>query len=134
FQLLKFCSSSLKIVSRNVGVPVFVLIPIIFLASCSQKARIVLMPDTQYYADKYPEIVHAQTDWIVENSSGIDLVLQQGDLTDKNTEAEWKVIQAAFAKLDSKVPYVLAVGNHDMGSAPGKIADNRDTRLFNTWF
>lgn len=105
-------------------------------SSCklNQRARIVLLPDTQTYSEKYPEIVHAQTDWILNQKSSIDLVLQQGDLTQNNNEKEWNVIKSAFSKLDNEVPYVLAVGNHDMGSVPGKFADVRDSRMFNQFF
>ena len=39
-----------------------------------------------------------------------------------------------FQKLNKKVPYVLAAGNHDMGSADGKFADVRNSTLFNQVF
>lgn len=109
----------------------------VFMVSCSKKlspATFVLLPDTQTYAEKYPEILQSQTDWIVENSQTVDLVLQQGDLTQNNNDKEWLVVQSAFNKLDNRVPYALAVGNHDMGSGPGKFADARNTALFNTYF
>lgn len=94
----------------------------------------VLLPDTQGYAEKHPEILHSQTSWIAAHAGEIDFVLQQGDLTDDNNEEQWAVVQAAFSRLDGKVPYVLAIGNHDMGSAPGKFADVRNTSLFNKTF
>lgn len=94
----------------------------------------VLLPDTQGYAEKHPEILHSQTSWIAEHASEIDFVLQQGDLTDDNNEEQWAVVKSAFSLLDDKVPYVLAVGNHDMGSQPGKFADVRNTELFNKTF
>lgn len=107
---------------------------VLFLASCSQKARIVLLPDTQTYAEKFPEIMDAQLKWIADNSKNINFVLQQGDLTQNNNEKEWQAVRNAFAKIDNKVPYVLAVGNHDMGSAPGKFADVRNSTIFNRYF
>ncbi len=94
----------------------------------------VLLPDTQGYAEKYPEILHSQTSWIAEHDAEIDFVLQQGDLTDDNNEEQWSVVRSAFRRLEGKVPYVLAVGNHDMGSQPGKFADIRNTELFNKSF
>ncbi|RYF21952.1 MAG: metallophosphatase, partial [Flavobacteriales bacterium] len=105
-----------------------------FLAACSQKARIVLLPDTQTYAEKYPEIMDAQLEWIAKNEKKINFVLQQGDLTQNNNDKEWKAVKNAFAKIDNKVPYVLAVGNHDMGSGPGKFADVRNSIIFNNYF
>lgn len=96
--------------------------------------RVVLLPDTQTYAEKYPEILRAQVQWIADNAGKTDLVIQQGDLTQNNSEKEWEIVRDAFGVLDGKVPYVLAVGNHDMGSVPGKFADVRNTTLFNRYF
>ncbi len=100
----------------------------------SAGATFILVPDTQTYAQKFPEILNAQTAWIARQANEIDLVLQQGDLTQNNSREEWQRVQNAFSGLNHKVPYVLAVGNHDMGSAPGKFADTRNTTLFNEYF
>src|SRR5688572_8442751 len=97
-------------------------------------ARIVLLPDTQTYAEKFPEVLDSQISWIGRNAKHIDFVLQQGDLTQNNNDKEWQVIKNAFTKLDNKVPYILAAGNHDMGSVPGKFADTRNSALFNQYF
>ena len=107
---------------------------LLFSACSPKQVRFVLVPDTQYYAEKFPEVMHSQADWIVKNAENIDLVIQQGDLTQNNNTEEWKVARAAFVKLDGKVPYVVGVGNHDMGSEPRKFADVRNTELFNTYF
>ncbi len=115
----------------------FLLFSILFFTACNsskQHARFILLPDTQTYAEKFPEILQSQTDWILKESKDIDLVIQQGDLTQNNNDTEWQVVKTAFAKLDNQVPYVLAAGNHDMGSAPGIFADNRNTTLFNRYF
>ncbi|QNL51225.1 metallophosphoesterase [Olivibacter sp. SDN3] len=107
------------------------------LVACQQETEeitFVLLPDTQTYAEKYPEILDAQISWIEENTENIDLVLQQGDLTQNNNDIEWQRVQKSFQRLDNKVPYVLAVGNHDMGSGPGNFADERNTTLFNKYF
>ena len=108
-----------------------------FLISCSKniyQSKIVLLPDTQYYAEKYPEVLDSQISWIMQNAKEIDFVLQQGDLTQNNNDKEWEIVQKAFNKLDNVIPYVLAVGNHDMGSTAGKFADVRNTTLFNQYF
>ncbi len=110
---------------------------VLSLVSCSRnmhKATLVLLPDTQTYAEKYPEVVHAQADYLVRQAQDIDMVLQQGDLTQNNNDKEWEVIKAAFSKLDEKVPYAILPGNHDMGSVPGKFADVRNTTLYNQYF
>ncbi|HEV7333754.1 MAG TPA: metallophosphoesterase [Flavisolibacter sp.] len=109
----------------------------ILLAACSRnvhKARFVLLPDTQYYAEKFPDVLDSQITWIERNSNNIQLVIQQGDLTQNNNDKEWSLVQTAFQRLNNRVPYVLAVGNHDMGSGPGKFADVRNTSLYNQYF
>ena len=107
------------------------------LLSCSASkhtARWVLLPDTQAYAESIPEELDSQINYILREKKNIDLVLQQGDLTQNNNDKEWKVVQSAFQKLDHQVPYVLALGNHDMGSADGKFADVRNTGKYNQYF
>ena len=108
-----------------------------FMLACNpgmHKARMVLLPDTQTYAEKYPEVLEAQINYLLKEQKNIHLVLQQGDLTQNNNEKEWQLIQRSFSKLDNKVPYILAAGNHDMGSTEGKYADVRNTNLFNRYF
>lgn len=117
----------------NTKVYTFLFLGLLFV-SCSQKARIVLLPDTQTYAEKYPEILTSQLEWISKNSSKIDFVLQQGDLTQNNNNKEWEIVKNAFSEIDHKLPYILAVGNHDMGSGPGKFADVRNSDLYNQYF
>lgn len=116
---------------------VILLLSTMLLFACSgkmHKARIVLLPDTQYYAEKYPDVLDSQIHFLLKEQKNIDLVLQQGDLTQNNNEREWKIIQNAFSKLDNRIPYILAIGNHDMGSAPGKSANVRNSTLFNQHF
>ena len=98
------------------------------------KARFVLLPDTQYYAEKYPEVLDSQISWIERNVGNINLVIQQGDLTQNNNDIEWQLVQKNFRRLNNRLPYVLALGNHDMGSASGKFADVRNTTLYNQYF
>ncbi len=105
--------------------------------SCSEKmhsAKLVLLPDTQTYAEKYPHVLDSQVNWILKNKNQVSFVLQQGDLTQNNNHKEWTVIKNAFTKLNNQVPYVLAAGNHDMGSADGKFADVRNSTLYNEYF
>lgn len=109
----------------------------LILTSCSQKlykARFVLLPDTQYYTEKFPEVLDSQINWVKGHANDIDLVMQQGDLTQNNSAEEWLRVKNAFSRIQNFVPTVLAVGNHDMGSGPGKTADVRNTSLFNQYF
>jgi hypothetical protein len=94
--------------------------------------NLLLMPDTQTYAQDHPHIFDAQTKWIADNASTITFVLHLGDITNRNNHKQWKVAQRAMNKLDGKVPYTLAVGNHDIGTSG--TAKTRETDLFNEYF
>ncbi len=111
-----------------------IIVILLFFSSCNKEKSftIVLLPDTQMYAEKYPEIFRAQTEWIAEHAGDISFVLQQGDITNKNTEEQWEVAAGAFGIFDGKVPYILAPGNHDTG-LKGRT-DKRNTDLFNHYF
>jgi hypothetical protein len=82
---------------------------------------------------KFPELFHAQADWIVKHKDDrkIAYVLHEGDIVNNNNEPQWDVAKAALSKLDGVVPYALAPGNHDYG--PNGSADTRDT-LLNQYF
>ena len=78
---------------------------------------IAILPDTQYYAQTYPDIFHKQTQWLADQAAKyqIKFVIQVGDVTETAAEAEWTVAQAAFKRLEGKVPWASAPGNHDYG-------------------
>lgn len=94
---------------------------------------IAVLPDTQNYSQKFPDQFHAQTEWLVKNQAdrNIVAVLHLGDVTNNNTPAEWEVAQAAMQKLDGKLPYFMALGNHDY-SQGGSCKDR--TTLYNDYF
>lgn len=94
---------------------------------------LIALPDTQMYAERYPQHFHNQTQWIVDHREkfNIQYVLHLGDITNRNTPEQWEVAQAALRRLDGKVPYALAPGNHDYG--PGGNASDRTT-LLNEYF
>src|SRR5690606_32261198 len=104
-------------------------------SSCAredEKITLVLLPDTQMYSERYPDIFHAQTAWIAKNADSISFVLHQGDITNRNTVEQWEVASAAMQRMDGRVPYAFCIGNHDMGTDGS--ADTRNTDLFNQWF
>jgi 3',5'-cyclic AMP phosphodiesterase CpdA len=78
---------------------------------------IALMPDTQFYAQLHPEIFHKQTQWIADNAAkqNIKFVIQVGDVTQNSVDEEWQVARDAFKRLEGKVPWSSAPGNHDYG-------------------
>ena len=86
-------------------------------AQAAEPFALVVMPDTQFYSDRYPGIFHDQTRWIADNARSLNIkyVLHVGDVTNLNNEPQWTVARKAFARLDGKVPYAIAPGNHDLG-------------------
>jgi 3',5'-cyclic AMP phosphodiesterase CpdA len=76
---------------------------------------LAVLPDTQFYAAKYPQLFAAQTKWLAENHQQRDIayVLHLGDITEHNTDQEWEVARQAFRLLEGQVPYALLPGNHD---------------------
>lgn len=93
--------------------------------------RLVLLPDTQNYSQKFPWIFRMQTAWTAAKCDSINFVIQLGDITNSNVDSQWHVAAWAFSLLDSKVPYAFVMGNHDIGTK-GK-SDIRNTDLFNQY-
>ena len=87
---------------------------------------LVLLPDTQKYAQDYPGLFTMQTRWIANNKDkyNIRYVLHLGDITDNGKKLQWQRSQNAMSELDGKVPYAFVPGNHDYHA----LADRR-TRL-----
>lgn len=89
---------------------------------------LVLMPDTQIYAQTYPQHFNAQTQFIKDNAAALNIkyVLHEGDIVNiANSLPQWTNARTALNKLNGFVPYALAPGNHDYGGE----GDNR-TSLF----
>ena len=77
-----------------------------------------VLPDTQYYSEKYPETYLAQTRWLVEQRERRRLagVFHLGDITNQNTVPQWTNARKAMQVLmDAQVPMCLVPGNHDYG-------------------
>ena len=95
---------------------------------------LAILPDTQIYAESFPHIFTAQTQWIAQNRDEHNIVftLHEGDITNGNTEPQWRNAAESMSVLDGEVPYALVMGNHDMG--PGGTCEVRDSPLFNEYF
>lgn len=93
--------------------------------------KLVLMPDTQTYAQNYPETFLAQTRWAADHADEVAYVLHQGDITNNNVEKQWEVAAEAMWRLEGRVPFSLAHGNHDLGENGG--CGDRST-LMNDYF
>ena len=104
------------------------------LAQASDTFTIVALPDTQIYSRQYPEIFRAQTQWIADNiaKENIKLVVGLGDIVDNGSNlAQWQNANSAISLLDGRVPYMLAIGNHDYDN---NVPSSRSAVYYNTFY
>ena len=124
--------------SRRLGIiPLWATLAALCLAALpwasAEPFRIVVMPDSQCASEKWPELLIKTTSWIAANKDkeNIRYVLHVGDAVQSgNSEQEWQNIDAAMRLLDDKVPYIMAVGNHDLD----RIQPGTNTVMFNRFF
>lgn len=91
---------------------------------------IIALPDTQYYAEQFPDIYEDQVRWILDEAEvrNIVLVVHLGDIVEHyDREAEWLVADELMGRLDGVIPYAVLPGNHDMSA-------ERDTATYNRYF
>lgn len=90
---------------------------------------IIVIPDTQNYVkwNRNQPILDLMVRWIEDNIDklNIKMVAHVGDLVehnnilnpgydgDQSAESQWKSIQSTLGRLNGKVPYIAATGNHD---------------------
>lgn len=90
---------------------------------------IIMIPDIQNYVKwgRNQPILDLMMAWIEENidTLNIKMVVCVGDLVQNNekitsdydgnqtTQSQWEAASRAFGRLDGKVPYIAATGNHD---------------------
>jgi len=104
-------------------------------AESSESFTVVLLPDTQFYSEKYPETYVAQTMWIRERvkADNIKFVVCLGDIVQNaHIEKEWENADQAARILDGVVPYSAVPGNHDLVTKDKVIT--RDSTLYNKYF
>jgi hypothetical protein len=103
--------------------------------SAGQAVKFAVFPDTQTYLESCPEILEKQIDAIAKDSGRYAALIHLGDMTQDNHPLEWYVLAKLFRTFDEvKLPYTFSLGNHDMGSAPRKTADTRESALANRYF
>ncbi len=115
--------------------------------SNSNSWTMIMLPDTQSYVKfgRNHGILELITAWVDENINplNIKMVVCTGDLVEQNniivadsingnqsSRNQWLAVSRAFSRLDGKVPYILAAGNHDFGY---KNIEHRSTQ-YNTFF
>jgi len=91
---------------------------------------VVVIPDTQDYRGKGTKAQPKSTDpvtneafqthtrWIVDNlqTQRIVFVSHVGDIVDRKMTEQWEVARTCMDRLHGRVPYGIAVGNHDMAA------------------
>lgn len=95
-----------------------------------QDFSFILLPDLQNYSKfkRNQPILDIMMNWIIASKDSLNtqLVLCTGDLVehdniinpdgkkmDQTGRQQWQYVAGAFGKLDGKLPYVVATGNHD---------------------
>lgn len=103
---------------------------------------IVIIPDTQNYT-RYDKMststpYHKQMNWIVKNKNtskipNLKMVIHMGDITNDNTDIQWKIARDAQDILKKAgVPFTVVNGNHDY-KVRGKIG-GRSKSKFSEYF
>src|SRR5688500_14101176 len=80
---------------------------------------VVLLPDTQFYSEKYPDTYVQQTLWIRSRvkEDNLKFSIGLGDIVQNaHQEQEWKNANVAASHLDGVLPYSIVPGNHDQAS------------------
>ncbi|MCG5053672.1 MAG: metallophosphoesterase [Myxococcales bacterium] len=83
---------------------------------------LIVFPDTQNYSYisgpfDGPSIFRRQTSWAAENLGALSTIIlvNVGDIVERNDDAEWAVAAGAFGLLPPTQPLLLSTGNHDHG-------------------
>lgn len=99
---------------------------------------IIILPDTQHYSSRYPDIFYQQMDWIVKNRNllNIQYVIHLGDITNNNKEYAWEVASKSFKILENEgIPFSIVYGDNDMKNPDKNYYDGtRHTELLNRYF
>src|SRR5689334_2636738 len=87
------CLAALNIKKVKVAIPALLGLLALAPSACPQDSdfTIIALPDTQYYSESYPDTFTAQTQWIVDHASAlnIQMVLGLGDVVnDANQVSE----------------------------------------------
>ncbi|MCP3981530.1 MAG: hypothetical protein GY716_19705 [bacterium] len=109
---------------------------------------IIVLPDTQYYSQTFPDVFYSQIDWIVQNREALNIafVSHVGDVVQIGANLfEWDNADRAMSRLENPlttgltdgIPYGISVGNHDQvptGQAGSMLVPGVTTAIFNLHF
>ena len=88
YRAISFLRRFLTCTIAHLGPCCFIAVALFFLAvTCAAQSTdpgfsIIVLPDTQYYAESYPQTFDSQTQWIVNNISALNIkaVIGVGDI------------------------------------------------------
>ncbi|MFC2080012.1 metallophosphoesterase [Bacteroidota bacterium] len=130
-----------SIFRKNTIIILIVLLQLSFgSSSCTQKFTIPVLPDTQREVNYQPEMFTSQMEWLAsqKDSLKIPIVLHVGDVVDDPNDDQYKIASEGYSILDrAKVPYAIAIGNHDRDRGKAAVNENtnhRKTTMFNSYF
>jgi hypothetical protein len=99
-------------------------------ALAAENFTIVMLPDTQYASESWPEVFRAQMAWVdaQQTASNIRYVLHVGDVVDNSDQvAQWNNSKSAMGLPTDDVPYIIGPGNHDLDSTTTRAATRYNT-------
>lgn len=127
--LLSLCLAIVVVITVIVGASKFAPTPATQKQSdptAAQNFSLIVLPDTQIYAESFPEIFCEQTQWIVDNKEklNIQFVSQLGDIVNQGADDlnQWQVASECLGKLEGQVPFAIVPGNHDVDRVSGSPA------------
>src|SRR5688572_27595297 len=99
------------------------------LLAAGDPFTVVMMPDTQIYAWKHPEIFDSQTKWVANNAAAqkFAFLTHVGDVVENpSSMTEWTRADTYVDKFDTvPLPYSIAIGNHDYeGTSSAKFVQH----------
>lgn len=104
-------------------------------ALAAENFTLVMLPDTQYASEYWPEVFRAQMQWVAAQQSArnIRYVLHVGDVVDNSDQlVQWNNSKSAMGLPTDDVPYIIGPGNHDLD--PGTANTTRTTVRYNTHY
>ena len=97
-----------------------------------------IVGDTQSLLKYYPNEMSAMYDWILAHQTefNIQYVMGLGDVTEDGTAAEFAFAKENIYKLNGKIPFSIAMGNHDKYDANRQLYVPKDYSeyFFNQYF
>jgi hypothetical protein len=99
--------------------------------------EIIVFPDIQNMIRFKPQYSRSMFQWLADSADyyNVKALLQVGDITDWNTQAEWDTVAVQlglFTTAQPDIPYLFVPGNHDYGN--GFTPSGRDATRYNTFF